>query len=73
MVKITVNKEVHDAIRAAAIGRLDDSRTRVLPNGDREIEIDEEIRDRITQLMLPGESISDTLLRAFAVLGGKVN
>ncbi len=72
MVKITITKEVHDAIRAAAILPFKDT-ARVLPSGDLEIDIDEDTHERVMQTQLPGESISDTLLRGFAVMGGKVN
>ena len=73
MPRITVTKEVRDLIRANAEHTLRETGVVQHPNGDYEFPVDDEDYERLLAMQFPGESISDTLVRAFAVLGGKGN
>lgn len=67
---ITITAEAYNLVRANA-NNLDESRVKVLPDGRRRFRIDAETLERLALVAFPGESVSDTIVRAMAAMKGK--
>lgn len=72
MAKIVITKEVSNAIRAAATLTFRDT-SKVLPDGKLEIEIDDEVYERLDSLRFANETFPDAILRALVAYRGQGN
>lgn len=72
MVKIVINAQAAAAVRGAALLPFKDT-SRALPNGNREIEIDDDLFARLKIVQFEGESLSDVIIRAVYAYKGKPN
>jgi len=72
MPKIILTEEAHRAVRAETIGDFRDT-SRVLPDGTREVPVSDDVAARVEAVRLPGETVSDTILRTIALSRRRVS
>lgn len=70
MPKIIITKECDAQVRRLATLPFKDT-SRALPNGDREVEISDDVYERLDMLKFGSETFSDAVLRLIASMGGR--